>query len=93
MGRLIDADALLRRFSFGEAESETDTAWIAGVRKMIREQPTAYDVDKVSQELERMKNPLSCPPKYVYIPCERGDTCEICKMQYAIDVVKKGGEG
>lgn len=52
MGRLIDADELLKRFRYGEADTDNDKAWISTIRRMIKEQPTAYDVDKVVELID-----------------------------------------
>ena len=47
--RLIDADLFKDKFN-------TDTAIGKTMRLMIDEQPTAYDVDKVVEQLEVIKN-------------------------------------
>ena len=49
---LISRKALLDRFRYGDKESESDKAWICAVRRMIKEQPTAFDKEKVIEELE-----------------------------------------
>ena len=43
---LISRKALLDRFRYGDKESESDKAWICAVRRMIKEQPTAFDKEK-----------------------------------------------
>jgi len=61
MGRLIDADSFVKKFcvnSEGRRIPEVDcdnreiTISIKDVKKYIREQPTAYDTEKVIAELE-----------------------------------------
>ena len=48
---LISRKAVLDRFRYGDKESESDKAWICAVRRMIKEQPTAFDKEKVIEEL------------------------------------------
>lgn len=50
--RLIDADALKERFRNGESDSKEEKLWNHTVRRMIEEQPTAYNVDKVIEQIE-----------------------------------------
>jgi LPS O-antigen subunit length determinant protein (WzzB/FepE family) len=50
--RLIDADELLKHFHYGEYDTEHDKAWVSTVRRIIKEQPTAYDVDEVICDLQ-----------------------------------------
>ena len=52
---LISRKALLDRFRYGDKESESDKAWICAVRRMIKEQPTAFDKEKVIEELENTR--------------------------------------
>ena len=52
MSDLISRKALLDRFRYGDKESESDKAWICAVRRMIKEQPTAFDKEKVIEELK-----------------------------------------
>lgn len=50
---LISRKALLDRFRYGDKESESDKAWICAVRRMIKEQPTAFNKGKVLEELKK----------------------------------------
>lgn len=79
---LISRKALLDRFRYGDKESESDKAWICAVRRMIKEQPTAFDKDKVIEEL-RSEIHLT-----VYDPMLAG---RYIKKERAIEIVKKGG--
>ena len=56
--RLIDADKLQKHFEKVKAESTTlvDIAHIIGFQSVIDAQPTAYDVDKVVEQLEELKS-------------------------------------
>lgn len=90
--RLIDADEF-REQVIGAAlkDGTCNVVEIANALvNLIDTQPTAYDVDKVVEQLERMKNGAICPPKYVKDPCTGDITCATCKMTYAIEVVKAG---
>lgn len=49
---LISRKALLDRFRYGDKESESDKAWICAVRRMIKEQPTAFDKEKTIDQLK-----------------------------------------
>ena len=86
---LISRKALLDRFRYGDKESESDKAWICAVRRMIKEQPTAFDKEKVIDDLENLKNNL--------IDCNDlcGECLEIecdqCALKKAIEIVEKGG--
>ena len=57
MGRLIDADVLQAHFEKVKAESSRliDVATIIGVQSVIDSQPTAYDVEKVMEQLKKEK--------------------------------------
>lgn len=52
--RLIDADVLIEHFEKLKKESTSlvDMAHIIGFQSVIDAQPTAYDVDKVVEQLE-----------------------------------------
>lgn len=91
--RLIDADALLKKFcvnSEGRRIPEVDcdnheiTVSIKDIKKFIREQPTAYNVDKVLIELDEQTN--------LHNISEASDYWTwITAMEKAIDIVKRGG--
>ena len=49
MGRLIDADAFEKSVMFGDAEDMQDVIYA------LREFPTAYDPDKVVEQLGKLK--------------------------------------
>ena len=80
--RLIDADRLLedmkRRFGIFE--------------EVIHVQPTAYDLDKVIEDLDKFANGdicISCP-KCRYVD-EDNIECENCGALGALEIVKRGG--
>ena len=80
---LISRKALLDRFRYGDKESESDKAWICAVRRMIKEQPTAFDKEKVIEELEYDKE---ISAKYSTGLREQG---HIEAFDEAISIVKK----
>lgn len=82
---LISRKALLDRFRYGDKESESDKAWICAVRRMIKEQPTAFDKEKVIEELEYDKEMYA-----KYSTGLRGQG-HIEAFDEAISIVKKGG--
>lgn len=58
MGRLIDADKLIEHLEKvkNESASLVDMAHIIGFQSIIDAQPTAYDQNKVVEQLENLKN-------------------------------------
>lgn len=95
MGRLIDADALLKKFcvnSEGRRIPEVDcdnheiTVSIKDIKRIIREQPTSYDADKVVEE-------LACNSRFIDDINEHNIKCISCvvSQKIAIEIVKRGG--
>ena len=91
---LISRKALLDRFRYGDKESESDKAWICAVRRMIKEQPTAFDKEKVIKELREELN-LSDAEKE---RCARENPLQFDSAKgyangiaNAIEIVEKGG--
>lgn len=89
--RLIDADALIEAMKKTESEYEnamTCPSWWSAFN-VISEQPTAYDIDKVVEELEKEAERWEDSGK------EYKDKCEIAVgrgLRKAIEIVKAGGE-
>ncbi len=85
--RLIDAEELLKEF-------DPDGEMISPIaaRMKIVQQPTAYDVDKVVQQLEKCKRIMESPVrKDCYNEeCRVGD-CTVCAFEKAVEIVKAGG--
>ena len=91
---LISRKALLDRFRYGDKEFESDKAWICAVRRMIKEQPTAFDREKVIEELREELN-LSAAEKE---RCARENPLQFDSAKgyangiaNAIEIVEKGG--
>lgn len=55
MGRLIDADKFIKKFNYTKANTEEENIMCATVRRMIREEPTAFDLDEVVEQLKQLK--------------------------------------
>ena len=105
MSDLISRSELLKRFLVskdGHRIQERDcdnlevTVSIKDVKTIIKEQPTAYDIDKVVDELEEMIHPKQlyfC--KYARGGCKHLDNndkdCMECIVENAIEIVKQGG--
>lgn len=105
--RLIDADELIKQFHYGGiADTEEDKAWTATVRRTIKAQPTAYDIDKVVKQLDNSDvGTMFCSQCKYAKECEtiademlekyelndRVDLCAMVMKTKAIEIVKKGG--
>ena len=81
MGRLIDADAFERSVMFGDAEDMQDVIYA------LRDFPTAYDPDKVVEQLEALTEE-ECTLHECGI---RSEHCKACIAKKAIEIVKGGG--
>lgn len=102
MSRLIDADALLKKFcvnSEGRRIPEVDcdnheiTVSIKDIKRIIREQPTAYDVENVVEEIKSQFGCKDCeyadvsPTPYVCLV----ECAELEVINDICDIVKRGG--
>ena len=76
MSRLIDADALLKRWKYGFDHRKS-------LEECIKTQPTAYDVEKVVAELD--------DKAYTTTDTVCGGIFEAIRLSSAIDIVKRGG--
>lgn len=82
--RLIDADKLievLHESLEGDCDLREDYEFM-GIDEFIKNQPTAYDVDKVVDELEEYSNADEA---------ERHGTIPVIELDDAIEIVKRGG--
>ena len=79
--RLIDADKIdFGKVFIGSSDFAKDTREAA--QKLIDEQPTAYDVDKVAERLEKQKSGLTTWAE---------DEAYKLGIEKAIEIVKSGG--
>ena len=77
MGRLIDADAFERSVMFGDAEDTQDVIYA------LRDYPTAYDPDKVVEQLKSVS--------YERYGNDGMGGERVVNMDDAIEIVKGGG--
>lgn len=85
--RLIDADAFERSVMFGDAEDMQDVIYA------LREYPTAYDPDKVVEQLENDAIPVLDEDEHIIPESNIKEDCEIAMVALsdAIKIVKAGG--
>ena len=80
--RLIDADTLKDTLLKHKYTTEHNQIF-----RYIDEQPTAYDADKVAEELKRIRAKKTCNKE----KCDTKEICRICVVDDAIEIVKQGG--
>ena len=94
MSDLISRSELLKRFLVNKdghriPERDCDnlevTVSIKDVKTIIKEQPTAYDIDNVVEELERIRAKETCNKE----KCDTKEICRICVVDDAIEIVKQ----
>lgn len=81
MSRLIDADDFIKKFNYAKANTEEENIMCATVRRMIQEESTAFDMDKV---MESLMNRFRVVSKDEDLEWNRA-------IDYAIKIVKGGG--
>ena len=86
--RLIDTDTLIKDLSYLYTKNHIPVDMRAKeTLSTIMEQPTAYDVDKVVEELKRIRAKKTCNKE----KCDTKEICRICVVDDAIEIVKQGG--
>lgn len=93
MSRLIDADTLIDYLGFDntEEEREENVGEIVTLEDFDN-QPTAFDVDKVLDQLEEVKKIMTSPvTKDCFAEECRASDCTVCLISKAIEIVKGGG--
>ena len=86
--RLIDADTLIKDLSYLYTKNHIPVDMRAKeTLSTIMEQPTAYDVNKVVEQLERIRAKKTCNKE----KCDTKEICRICVVDDAIEIVKQGG--
>ena len=83
MSRLIDADALLQEFETENVARNSDIWHITGIKAFIENAPTAFDTERVVEQLEGLRN---AEADYYYARSN-----DVIDRKDAIDIVKKGG--
>ena len=101
--RLIDADKLILHLNdFMLQQSPVDAQDIESINvcaviqeciKAVEEQPTAYDVDKVIEQLEEMAIPVLDEDEHIIPESNIHENYEIkmVSLSSAIEIVKGGG--
>ena len=100
--RLIDADKLIQEMRKWYWDKEKQKAAENDVSPMdlfthlaittVQEQPTAFDVDKVVEQLEEVEKIMTSPVTEDCFGEEcRSSDCTICLISKAIEIVKGGG--
>lgn len=87
MGRLMDADALLKHFEMIQEQENAIGLDFVAITDEIKEQPTAYDPDKVAEQLKALTEE-ECTLHECGI---RSEHCKACIAKKAIEIVKGGG--
>ncbi len=90
--RLIDADALIKHFEAIQKQEDAIGLDFVAIADEIKEQPTAYDPDKVVEQLEEVEKIMASPISQDCFgeECKASD-CTVCIISRAIEIVK-GGE-
>ena len=81
--RLIDEEVLMKDIQNTITEKSSTIDWM----NMIYRQPTAYDVEKVVEQLEEIRVKKTCNKE----KCDAKELCRICVVDDAIEIVKGGG--
>lgn len=81
--RLIDADDFKK---FMQALCNAGAPY-ESVVELLDKQSTAYDIDKVIEELEKIRAKETCNKE----KCDTKEICRICVVDDAIEIVKQGG--
>ena len=98
MSRLIDAGLLLDHLS-GRLESMKD---YDAIKDVVNNMPTAYDVGKVVEQLEALKENYRKKRENTYCRSTETDDCDSCRADHylearistidrVIEIVKGGG--
>ena len=95
MSDLINRSELLKRLEEWNTSDKTDKALYNFALHRIIEQPTAYSVEKVVDELEEIKGSAcggkSCSECEYASDCLEGEQSEKVVIDKAIEIVKQGG--
>lgn len=91
--RLIDADKLKADLEKAISKNEDmDCLDFLRIASVIDKQPTAYDPDKVVEQLEEVEKIMTSPVNKDCFGEEcRASDCTVCLISKAIDIVKGGG--
>ena len=91
MGRLIDADKVMEHLEKVKKDSTSlvDIAHIIGFQSIIDAQPTAYDPDKVVEQLEKK---IQTHARCIEYENKNGTITEEFQQRKAVEVLKEAVE-
>lgn len=93
--RLIDADRLLLLLNSAielRKELHRNTSDLDMMVDTVNNEPTAYDPDKVVEQLEEVEKIMTSPVNKDCFGEEcRASDCTVCLISRAIEIVKGGG--
>lgn len=96
--RLIDADLLMRKcekWLKPKAPDEDEMVSLADIAVSmlmeIKEQPTAYDVDKVVKQLDEKSFFVATSKEFYDNPQDGKNVSDVIEISDAIEIVKGGG--
>lgn len=90
--RLIDADAMNEELFYKQVGGKDSLITAESAFEMINSQPTAYDVDKVVEQLKEVEKIMKSPVTEDCFGEEcRASDCTVCLISKAIEIVKGGG--
>ena len=87
MSDLISRSKVIAVLEQLEEHSLTGKMDISNAIYLLENQPTAYSVDKVIEELELIRAKKTCNKE----KCDTKELCRICVVDDAIEIVKHGG--
>lgn len=91
MSRLIDADELIKYIKIWEIGTSISSDQKEFIN-CVNEQLTAFDVDKVVEQLEEVEKIMTSPvTKDCFGEECRASDCTVCLINKAIEIVKGGG--
>ena len=88
MSRLIDADELIRTITEIESENGGIGIYFTQIIDLVKEQPTAYDTDKVMEQLKGLHEGYKCTDNEFQRGAKAGAHYVLNR---AIEIVKGGG--
>lgn len=90
--RLIDADAMNEELFYKQVGGKDSLITAESAFEMINSQPTAYDVDKVVEQLKEVEKIMKSPVTEDCFGEEcRASDCTVYLISKAIEIVKGGG--
>ena len=88
MSDLISRSKVISVLEQLKEHSLSGKMYISNAIYLLENQPTAYDIDKVVQELEKIRAKETCNKE----KCDTKEICRICVVDDAIEIVKQKAE-